>query len=432
MLKRVLQKAMRNDSRWLPLYFQLYRYMKRDRRSLKLLPLDSITRCKPLEQGVLMPSYKGYSHGPKCFLSAQQEISEIQHPDLHFRIFQNARVSAHSSSVVLGDKKLFLETLPESKVDIDYRAGHVFMHGVRAALVKVGKAEPLEQGIFLAGNGAYNYYHWLIEIAAKCQFLTNLPARYTNYPLLVSQEVRDIPTFKKILNVLAEEREVIYLKPSQSYVVNNLVWIDTPNLLPFNMVGDNQLRVEDCYIRKASIDYLRSKLLQEQCEHDGTVQAERVFLARTPGKRDYNQDEVEVLLKEYGFSVVYMEKLDYEAQIEVIRAAKYIIGPTGAAWTNLQYANSGTTCLCWMAEEYGGFSAFSNIAHIVGADMHYLRGKTGETEISQIYKCSYRVDLEDVEAFLERHVPTVGRNDMQVCDVSPDIENDIESSIGNG
>ncbi len=379
-----------------------------------------------------MLGYKGYSHGPKSFLTAQQEISEIQHPDLYFRVFQDARVSAHSSSVVLGDKKLFIETLPESRVDIDYRAGHVFMHGVRVALVKIGKAEELGQGIFLAGNGAYNYYHWLIEIAVKCQFLTNLPACYMNYPLLVSQEVRDIPTFKKILDVLAEEHEVIYLKPSQSYVVDSLVWIDTPNLLPFNMVGDNQLRVEDCYIRKASIEYLRSKLLLEQHEHDSTVQAERVFLARKPGTRDYNQDEIEALLKKHGFTVVYMEKIDCRAQIEVVRAAKYIIGPTGAAWTNLQYANSGTICLCWMAEEYGDFSAFSNIAHIVGADMYYLRGKTGEKEISKIYKSSYKIDLEDVEAFLERHVPMAGRNDMQACDVSSGIENNIESSFGQG
>jgi len=405
-LKSILQDAVRYDKRWLPLCLLLYKY-KRDRKLLKLMPFKNISQSPVHEKSVLQPGYMGRSYGPKSFSTGHQKIAEVQHPDLYFRVFLDARVSAHSSSVVSRDDEIYVEMIPGGERDVDYRGGHILMHGPCSAIVKAGEPECLEKGIFLAGNGSYNYYHWLVEISAKSQLLGDLPDDYTDYPIFVSQKVRDIPSFTNILNALIKDRDVIYMDPRQSYRVGSLVWIDTPNLLPFNMVGDQPLRAVDCYTRKKSIEYLRSRLLVEMEECAGETKAERVFLARKPGSRDYNQDEVEMLLSRYGFATVYMENLDYREQVETIRAAKYIIGPTGAAWTNLIYANKGTCCLCWMAEEYGDFAAFSNIANIVSADMTYLRGQCGEKVVSQIYKASYRIDLDEVEAFLKKHVSAV-------------------------
>ena len=78
------------------------------------------------------------------------------------------------------------------------------------------------------------------------------------------------------------------------------------------------------------------------------------------------------------------------------------MGPTGAAWTNLIFCKTGTKCLCWMAEEFGDFSAFSTIAEIVGADMQYISYKTGARSTDELYGRDYSVDVSKIEYWLQR------------------------------
>ena len=146
-------------------------------------------------------------------------------PDIFFRTFQNARVSVRSSSVICNDKKVFIERVEHSEQQrFDYSGGQILLHGRETAVVQLGDAEKIKKGIFLGGNGSFNYYHWVVEILPKVQFLSLLPPSYADYPLLISENVERIPTFKETLDLLSTDREVVMLKEDLSYVVGTLVY----------------------------------------------------------------------------------------------------------------------------------------------------------------------------------------------------------------
>ena len=97
-----------------------------------------------------------------------------------------------------------------------------------------------------------------------------------------------------------------------------------------------------------------------------------------------------------------MEDLSLREQISLIANTEMIAGPTGAAWTNLIFCRKGTKCLCWIAEGYGEFSAFSNLAKIVGTNMHYVTFKTNAKSIGELYSADYFIDPQRMKQELEK------------------------------
>ena len=69
----------------------------------------------------------------------------------------------------------------------------------------------------------------------------------------------------------------------------------------------------------------------------------RVYISRRGQKRPLiNEGNLERALRNIGFAVVQPETLPIAKQIEIFRSAKIIVAPTGAALTNLLYAQKAT------------------------------------------------------------------------------------------
>ena len=69
----------------------------------------------------------------------------------------------------------------------------------------------------------------------------------------------------------------------------------------------------------------------------------------------------------------------------------------GNGESNLIFCKSGAKGLCWMAEEFGDFSAYSNIAHIVGVDLQYVAYKAGVYSTGELYYQDYHIELSMIE-----------------------------------
>ena len=354
------------------------------------------------EQGLLRHRSVGASYGPH-YVTGQQSVERISLPDVNFHTFQNARVSAGSSSVICDDRKVFIERVQHSEQHkFVYSAGQVSSHGRETAVVHLGDAEKITKGIFLGGNGSFNYYHWLVEILPKAQFLSLLPPSYADYPLLISENVERISTFKETLDLLSIDREIVMLKQDLSYVVRTLVYIDTPSNLPFNLRTGERYDLSYSHISGDSIRYIREAALErfKTLNQQEVTFSKRIFLCRKEERRKYNENEVFECLARLGFEKVYMGELSFDDQVAIVQQAEWIVGPTGASWTNLIFCQSGAKCLCWMAEESGDFSAFSTIAHLVGADMQYMTYKTGARSTVELYEKDYAVDVSEIAKWL--------------------------------
>jgi hypothetical protein len=340
----------------------------------------------------VQPAGEGWSYGPTIGGARQVEPKAI--PGLARYRFSDARVNAASSSILLADR-LALERAPGVDASrCNYAAGHLLAHGLQTAIVASGPEQHIESGVFLGGNGAFNYYHWLVELLPKLQFVNEDDA-----PLLVSDDVERIATFREALRRVAGARKVVFLRQDLTYRVSRLIYIESPSICPFNLRSGEEFRVQDFIVRAASIQFLRDHILGSSPPHVSTRR--RLFLARKSARRDYNQDEIFAVCRRYGFDKVYMEDMSLQEQIEAIRSAEMIAGPTGAAWTNLIFVEPGTRCLCWMAEEQRGFAAYSNLARAVGAELRYVTYVTGVSDSDRLYFLNYRLDPADVERGLE-------------------------------
>ena len=98
-----------------------------------------------------------------------------------------------------------------------------------------------------------------------------------------------------------------------------------------------------------------------------------------------------------GEVIIHRKFLRYS----LISNAEVIAGPTGAVWTNMIFCREGAKCLCWMADGYGDFSAFSNLARAVGADMRNVTFKTDAKSVKELYNRKYFLEAKKIQKELD-------------------------------
>ena len=387
--------------------FYLLGLLNKSYRHIKLLPIEWLDENTTNLKATLAPQEYTYSYGPQTS-TGNQKIESVKLPMVNLYYFENARVSVVSSSI-LTDHKIIIERV--EGVDANrshYYSGHVLLHGLNSALVRHLQTGHLEQGIFLGGNGSFNYYHWMIEILTKLKYLNELDKHgYEDFPLLVSEDVNHIGTYREALNSIVKNRPVVILNKDKTYHVDKLVYINAPNTCPFNLRQNERYRISDFLTRVSTIDFLRNQMSQSICLPPRANKRNRIFLARSHARRSYNQDEIFEIFRQQGFQKVFMDQLSLKEQISSISNAEIIAGPTGAAWTNLIFCRKGTKCLCWMADGYGEFSAYSNLSRLVGADMRYIIFKTNARSVGELYNKSYSIDIKQVKQNLDKLISEV-------------------------
>lgn len=324
----------------------------------------------------------------------------VKVPAITLSLHENAGVCAESSSILVDGKCIIEDIKGIDRNRCDYASGHVLVHGEKSALVRTANNEVIKKGIFLGGNGSFNYYHWMIEILPKLEYMQTA-GRFDDFPLLVNGQFEKIPSFREALDAVGNKRKTIFLDREKTYQVGELLVVSAVNNCPFNLRGHEELDVADFIFRPSSISFLQQKF--DACFGVGkaaTSPSLRLFLARGNARRDYNQEEIFSLFEEQGFQKVYMETLSLKEQYQLMASAEMVAGPSGAAWTNLLFCRAGTTCISWLAAESSGFSAYSNLAKLANAKMHYLTYRIGTKATEEHYRRNYILDIDSTRTLL--------------------------------
>jgi capsular polysaccharide biosynthesis protein len=259
------------------------------------------------------------------------------------------------------------------------------------------------RGIFMCGNGASNYYHFLIEILPRLRYLLGDPLMQ-NYPLLVDESVAREPNWREALDTVSGGHPCLVLPAHRSYRVGNLLYVSTPNALPFNLRADIKVEVGHALTRPSTIEFLRERFGVGAVSASSSQYAhmpKRIFLARRPGGvRNYNQEEIAAVLESFGFVTMHMDALPVAQQARLMSNADMVAGGSGAAWSNLAFIRPGAKCLCWNADR--GFSAFCNLAQAAGAELKYLFYDTDVVSTRELYKLDYRLDPDAVRSAIQQ------------------------------
>jgi capsular polysaccharide biosynthesis protein len=371
--------------------------------TMKLNQINDLLWLDELEENKIITfkeKCNGFSYSPH-FLGSVQNKQPIVIPSISAYKFENASISPINSAITLNNNLTILTRVPSMEDGCaDYSGGSIIAHGIKRVLLSKLKNEKIKRGIAITGSNDTNYYHWILEVLSKLQYIKQLPDHYSNYPIMISEKAQHIPSIKKFFDLFNIKNEIIWLKSIQQYNVGELIYITPPNYIAPNLTLGKKCQATHCYISPRSIHYLKAIALSKSGKKANISSPKRVFLARKSFIRNYNQDEIMSLLAAHDFVAVYLEELDFEMQVELMQQAEIIIGPTGAAWTNLIFANSGIKALTWIAKEAGDFSGYSSLAHHVNIQLDFITYKAGTQDSRGIYSAPYTINCKEIEAWL--------------------------------
>ena len=364
----------------------------------EFLPIVWLDGCRPEAQ--CEPGQRGTAVSPN--IAGRAVTAEVVLPPVRQYAFSNVQIVANST-VFTSESNLIIERVPGiDDARCRFSGGRLVTHGRHLAEIDVRPLHgtPLDNGFFLSGYGAFNYYHWMIELLPKLSYWRQLSPELRTYPLLVSEAVREYPSMMEALAMFCDEAETRVLNDDEVYTVGHLIHINAPNTCPFNLEAGHEVRVTDFLVRPETIRDWRRRVGIGQ--RHGPTDGRRLFLARSAAHRSYNEEEILPVFVREGFEPVYLERMSLREQIAAINSAELIAGPTGAAWTNLIFCGEGAKGLCWLPDQAKQFSAFSTIANIVGVDLRYLTYPTDARSTFDLYSADYRLEVGEVERALSQ------------------------------
>ena len=352
-------------------------------------PISTLTQTEPF-----------FVEAPRV-CGAPSILTQGMFPAIEARCFNRAEASGLSSTFLLSGRA----SIP------DYYTTHdraVITDGSKLiwqsndgwSIASRPKPIPRAKGIMLFASGANNWYHWLIEVLPVAFLAGRLPEQYADFPFVIPSRIANLPTFRDSLDVFRQGREVIEIG-DENYLIDQLIVIDPLVREPMNMRQGHWPSVADYAFNPALLREYRSAILTRLGVK--TVDPrDRIFLARAHGRRSYNQDELLAIAERHGFRAVHIEQLSFREQVELLSGAKFVVGPSGAAFANTLFCCQGTRLLTWLIPQYKGFCSYMNLARTVGSELRYIFA-TPNQEVRntfEAYSAEYVVDPVEFEQAL--------------------------------
>jgi capsular polysaccharide biosynthesis protein len=303
---------------------------------------------------------------------------------LGYAILENARVITGSEFVFKGGIAYKQDYDFSFKLkDVNYA---LFYGGIvnNSSYLLTGKfyhsSKTIDKAIYLSGSYTKNWYHWMIEILPKLIVLKRDLEDFSDFKILVSEDVIKSANHKSALLCFVEENKIIYLDKKQIHRVNALIYVDSPCITTPNRKTHILSSTKDGNFYYSLMKDLKDHLTAELLNLQYTKGSKRIYLYREQLTRRFNQKEVLNLLKRFDFSTVDTGQLSLKQQAELFNGAEIIVGATGAAWTNLLFCSKNTKAVIFWPDNFGMDSRFPNLANLSGVDLYSLEFKNPEKD----------------------------------------------------
>lgn len=391
-----MSNKLKNDSYFVfkkKIYNIKFFFIKRNKIIADFKDLDSIDFIQKIE---IKKKQTGLSYIPK---NTEQKVQseKVNLNDISVYNLRNKSVLLNSNALYSAENNtLYYEKWHnenENAICV-YNSQDIICHNQNKVKFRhnVSKIK-FEEALFLGCAFPTNYFHFFLEMVSRSAYIESIP-NGNKLPLLLSQKVLHIESFKKIIEIFFKDYNVVYLDDNYLYEVQNLWYVTSPNTVLPNIRLGHKFEAKHTKIRAESINYLREKCINFFDSKNTTKETfSKIFIKRKSEVRSYNQEEIEKCASNYGFKSVYFEDLNFEEQIITLQNAAYLVGPTGAAWTNLIFAKSGAKGLIWAGSNWGSSSMFSTIAEIVNFDLNYIIFESR----SAIYHEDFNLDVDVFE-----------------------------------
>ena len=270
-------------------------------------------------------------------------------------------------------------------------------------LKKMEQGRAIESGIMMSGKFSFNYYHNVYENLIRLLLLEEHNALIpSDVSVIVDEDVYRIPSLKRLYEILSSfiKRETIVIKKDELMKVGHLYWFTPINDLVSHHKEYIKGRMEDYVFDKEYILKLRNKLLNYK---ESSEQPKRFFITRrNTTHRNFNEDELFDVLEPYGFQRVAPETLSFEQQITLFNNAEWIVGGSGAAFTNLMFCSGKCNIVCIYRNSSYIPPVFTAPVCFVGANMCYFQSSLGVSE--QKAHTSFSINKEQLKQFVNDYI----------------------------
>lgn len=351
-------KGFLNSKKFLNWYFytkfKVYFLNLIDKQSLAVFKIKSLSEIKP--QSKILDGYK--------YESNTQANTIINIPDLNLYIFNDALVNSRSSAIVVKNN-LYYESI---NVEERFNEGFIKYHSKKVAVLSKINTEIIEEGFFLAGNGSYNWYHWIIEILPKMMFFNT---KNTD-TILVDESCEYTKSMTDSLKYFTDDLniKIRYLKADTSYKVKKLFFINEVHKMMFNSMNENFTYPLYYFRQDCLVNF--GEILTKKTSIDKKI-SKKIYLDRENTHRiAKNNDDIKNLVETKNFKILDVSKLTFDQQISKFNNATEILGISGAAWTNILFCSENTKLVMFMPDNFTTFKFYEEIAIIKNLNFQYL------------------------------------------------------------
>ena len=316
------------------------------------------------------------------FANETSEAESAVFPPLRVRQFAGAQIVHNSRfNAVLVKDNLVLSERREAGPWSLYKGRRPrrvgMINGQSREIVAMRNVRPgqrVPKALFIGTRAPYNWYHWIANVLPAL-YVANSASVPPDVPLVLPDEIKTFPQMMESLDIFLKDREIFWLGRDRLLDIGHVYWADSPVYdAPFTQESSNRMPL---ILHRAAMVGYRDKILDHYANaFNPLVGLQKVFLARSSGAaRPYNSDQVEAWAQEEGFTLCFTDQLSLLEQVALFRNATHIVGPTGAAWSGLIFAQSHLRALRLHggAAEYENY--FSNLATISGATIFDLQGE---------------------------------------------------------
>lgn len=236
--------------------------------------------------------------------------------------------------------------------------------------------ETIATGIHLTGEYETNYFHWLVEILPKLYLYEQLD-RKNDLPIIVSEGNHQ--NMYTLLNlVCSKKRTIIKCKPRVGYRVKRLIHL--PSVSTILSLYDRAPCHDTVYIPVGLLKRMVLDILSK-VNVELNISYTRIYVRRNSTYRNLlNQDVIEKILIENGFTSIDPGCLSVEEQINIFRQASIIVGPSGAAMTNMLWCQPHTKIIVLHSDHpYKKYPYWDALARVAEAEIRYLAGPRANT-----------------------------------------------------
>ena len=383
-------------------YVSPFRFMKYRGISRKPIvsPAESFTDGIEKED-VLYEHYETLFYSPPKFDDLQAEYPQLvkDRKYLQYALRLRAAVVLSRSNLIITSAGTVIYDLPfyDSSKKYRYTDPKIIKITEKKQVVFLrGKTVEIDKAVWMGGNYSWNYYHLLFEFAIKFIRLNelNIP---TDVPALIDKMSLEVPQYKNLIDTLNDRnRPIIAADERCRYKVRDLYYINCPNFIPPNFVDDTTINAADVQFDLKALTDLREFLLQYSSNRRFPS---KIFISRrnvTSGRRPFNEEQIASLCVESGFEIVSPEEFSLYDQIAMFNRAEYIVGGSGAAFTNLLFCNNRCKVLI-LSKNRVLFSGFSSIAYVSGADLRYVTEEATKKSPMSGFHDPFEIDIDHLK-----------------------------------